>query len=141
MLNENEHNTGAERYTKCFDEIHKAVRAVNPTIFFAGPEGTGYTDYLIDPKNHEGGDASLIPDILSLHQGFSASGESTHRQQRAGLGLRSLPSLVVQRWRSVASCCCCVLVVVVAAAWWRLTAATAAKLRRWGVVREVLLGC
>ena len=44
------HSTGAERYTKCFDEIHKAVRKVNPTIFFAGPEGTGYTDYLIDVR-------------------------------------------------------------------------------------------
>jgi hypothetical protein len=74
VLNENEHKTGAQRYTKCFDEIKKAVRQCNPTIFFAGPEGTGYTDYLIDPKNHEGGDASLIPDILSLHQGFSAGG-------------------------------------------------------------------
>ena len=37
VLNENEHSTGQVRYTKCFDEIHKAVRAVNPTIFFAGP--------------------------------------------------------------------------------------------------------
>ena len=42
------HNPGAEQYTRCFDEIHKAVRKVHPTIFFAGPEGTGYTDYLID---------------------------------------------------------------------------------------------
>lgn len=74
VLNENEHHTGQVRYTKCFDEIHKAVRKINPTIFFAGPEGTGYTNYLIDPKNHEGGNRELVPDILSLHQGMSAGG-------------------------------------------------------------------
>ena len=71
------HSTGGPRYTKCFDEIHKAVRTCNPTIFFAGPEGTSYTDYLIDPKNHEDGNANLVPDILSLHQGMSAGGGGT----------------------------------------------------------------
>eukprot|EP01051_Picozoa_sp_SAG22_P019205 SAG22_NODE_3474_length_1690_cov_1.503457_1_plen_169_part_00 len=29
VLNENEHETGAVRYTRCFDEIHKAVRKVS----------------------------------------------------------------------------------------------------------------
>ena len=52
------------------------MRTCNPTIFFAGPEGTGYTDYLIDPKNHENGDPTLVPDILSLHQSIHSTGDT-----------------------------------------------------------------
>jgi hypothetical protein len=69
VLNENEHSTGQERYTRCFDQIKLAVRKINPTIAFAGPEGTSYTAYLIDPKNHLNHDPSLVPEILSLHGG------------------------------------------------------------------------
>ena len=71
VLNEDEHHTGAARYTRCFDQIKFAVRKVNPTIMFAGPEGTSYTAYEIDPANHQDKDPSLVPEILSLHQGVS----------------------------------------------------------------------
>eukprot|EP01043_Picozoa_sp_COSAG02_P045893 COSAG02_NODE_4242_length_5594_cov_2.769063_4_plen_715_part_00 len=71
VLNEDEHHTGAARYTRCFDQIKLAVRQVNPTIIFAGPEGATYTAYEIDPANHQDKDPSLVPEILSLHQGTS----------------------------------------------------------------------
>ena len=41
VLNENEHNTGGPRYTKCFDQIRKAVAKVNTYITLAGPEVVG----------------------------------------------------------------------------------------------------
>ena len=69
VLNEDEHKTGQERYTRCFDQIKLAVRKINKDIVFAGPEGTGYTAYLIDPKNHLNHDPSLVPEILSFHGG------------------------------------------------------------------------
>ena len=41
VLNENEHNTGGPRFTKCFDQIRKAVAKVNTYITLAGPEVVG----------------------------------------------------------------------------------------------------
>ncbi len=73
VLNENEHNTGQERYTVCFDAIRKEVEKVNSYITLAGPEGTGYTGYVLDPKNHKDGRA---PDILSLHAAWYAGGSA-----------------------------------------------------------------
>jgi len=69
ILNENEHSTGGERYTRCWDAIRVAVEKVNPSITLEGPEtvfyGPGdYSHYFIDPKNHNDGRA---PDIVSNH--------------------------------------------------------------------------
>jgi hypothetical protein len=57
VLNENEHNTGGPRYTKCFDQIRKAVEGVNKYIKLAGPETVGneYINEFLDPKNHDDG--------------------------------------------------------------------------------------
>ena len=46
---------------------------VNPTIQYAGPEGTDYTDFLLDPSNHKGPGPRRAPDILSLHHSLSGS--------------------------------------------------------------------
>ena len=46
---------------------------VNPTIKYAGPEGTDYTDFLLDPSNHKGPGPRRAPDILSLHHSLSGS--------------------------------------------------------------------
>ena len=101
VLNENEHETGKVRYTRCFDEIHKAVRQVNPKIFFAGPEGTDYTDYLIDPRNHEQDDPILVPDILSMHmsihEGAKSFFEVFDEIFEGGQGGKNVPTLVAMR--------------------------------------------
>lgn len=103
VLNENEHETGAVRYTRCFDEIHKAVRKVNPTIFFAGLEGTDYTDYLIDPHNHEQDDPILVPDMLSLHtcmsihEGAESFFAAFDKLFVGGQGGKNVPTLVALR--------------------------------------------
>lgn len=60
--------TGSVQIQKKLIQRRLIYAQVNPTIFFAGPEGTGYTDYLIDPQNHEGGDPDLVPDILSVRR-------------------------------------------------------------------------
>eukprot|EP01052_Picozoa_sp_SAG31_P051864 SAG31_NODE_12522_length_935_cov_1.325359_1_plen_265_part_01 len=76
VLNENEHGTGEVRYTRCFDAIRSEVSRVNPTIQYAGPEGTDYTDFLLDPANHKeqpGSGPRSAPDILSLHNSFRGS--------------------------------------------------------------------
>jgi hypothetical protein len=75
VLNENEHNTGGPRYTKCFDAIRKNVEKINSYVTLAGPEvvGNQYVDYFLDPKNH---DDKRPPEILSHHAflGFGAGG-------------------------------------------------------------------
>ena len=73
ILNENEHGTGQVRYTVCFDAIRYEVAKVNPTIEFAGPEGTDYTDFLLDPANHKGPGPKRAPDQLSIHKSFRGS--------------------------------------------------------------------
>jgi hypothetical protein len=80
VLNENEHSTGGERYTRCFDAIREAVEKVNPSIVLEGPETVFaggdldaswiYTGYFIDPKNHKD---NRPPAIVSNHAYWKAS--------------------------------------------------------------------
>jgi hypothetical protein len=83
VLNENEHGTGQVRYITCFDAIRYQVAKVNPTIQYAGPEGTDYTDYLLDPANHKGPGPKRAPDQLSIHNSFTGSDTDGTGQQPA----------------------------------------------------------
>ena len=80
VLNEDEHGTGQERYTRCFDAIRAAVERINGDIQLAGPEtvmwsgGFGYSPYLLDPRNHKDG---RPPAILSNHVFFQEAGGAT----------------------------------------------------------------
>ena len=70
VLNENEHNIGGERYTRCFDAIRKVVEAINGDIALAGPEtvfwpgSLNYVPYFVDPANHAD---KRPPAIVSNH--------------------------------------------------------------------------
>ena len=76
VLNENEHNTGAARYTRCWDAIRASVEKVNPSIALEGPEtvfdnlASSYSTTFIDPTTHADGRA---PDIVSNHAYFPST--------------------------------------------------------------------
>ena len=60
VLNENEHNTGGPRYTKCFDQIRKAVAKVNTYITLAGPEVVGNQYVRTTPVRSAAGTAAAL---------------------------------------------------------------------------------
>ena len=68
ILNEDEHGTGGQRYTRCFDAVRKVVDQINPAVTLAGPEEVlyqaEYTHYFLDPANHAD---KRAPAILSNH--------------------------------------------------------------------------
>ena len=76
FYNENEHNMGGPRYTRCWDQLRPLVEKISPGTILEGPEtvsstnevGAGnsgdYLDYFIDPKNH---DDNRAPELLSFH--------------------------------------------------------------------------
>eukprot|EP01051_Picozoa_sp_SAG22_P019206 SAG22_NODE_3474_length_1690_cov_1.503457_2_plen_127_part_00 len=86
---------------QCLSLSSVCPHKVNPTIFFAGPEGTDYTDYLIDPHNHEHDDPALVPDILSMHMSIHEGAESFFAAFDkifvGGQGGKNVPTLVALR--------------------------------------------
>ena len=103
VLNENEHGTGQERYTRCFDAIRAAVEKVNSDIRLAGPEtvmwngGFGYSPFFLDPKNHKDG---RPPAINSNHVAFTEAGGATGEGYFSALDTflnTTLSKLVAQR--------------------------------------------
>ena len=76
FYNENEHQMGGPRYTRCWDQLRPLIDKISPGTVLEGPEtvsytqevGAGYSNdylsYFIDPKNHAD---QRAPELLSFH--------------------------------------------------------------------------
>jgi len=75
FYNENEHNMGGPRYTRCWDQLRPLIEKISPGSVLEGPESvmatwrpsenpTDYLSYFIDPKNHAD---QRAPELLTFH--------------------------------------------------------------------------